>query len=838
MLRFRILFFIFFFGLSIQAQTAPITKSKTTQIINGETFIIHTVHKGETLYGISRAYNVSVDDLKKNNSLDNGLQLNQKIKIPYPKKAAAKTHYVKAGETLYSIARAYSVDVNALKAKNPSAANGLKIGQKLIIPSTGKTAVSHKPAINQQYPKNTSSGFKTHIVKPGETLYSISRLYKISPTILLKHNPEIASGLKIGQKLKIPVEKKTDEEDEIVYKKSTTKVTINGRNFYLHKAQKGETVYSIAKLYGLQPDVLYKENPRLKDGLQPDQKLKIPAENSISVSNYVFHTVNKGETLYSISKQYSVSTADILNNNPVVQKEGLKTKMVIKIPANATNIELAKQNQKNSIIYHVVAEGETLYSISGKYQCPVKEIKKLNPAVDVNALKVGTVIKVRVDQQRYWQYTVQAGQYEQSDSLATIDSLIQELNCDSILEDKSTAVKVALFAPFFTTANDTMDLSDKISKRNERIYKKSIMYVHFYQGVLMALDELKKQGYTVVLNVYDTENDTTKVKNIVKGISKENTDIIIGPFLNNMFKIVSEKANSEEIFIISPLSPHPGIINNQPYTILANTPQKYRTESSALFVSQYIDFNYILIHNNGIKERDMIRSFKDILFSSHEDSTYFSSLVLKEINFKKDGIKAIEDAVSIISKNVIYIPSDDPAFVNDILTRLYRFVDKYEVEVHGLAQWERFKNLELEYLYKLNFHFTTSNYRNYKNEDAKSFISSYRNIFSTEPSKFVFQGRDITMFATKLIAKYRTKTCNCIENFKFEGIHTTINVDRYGENQGYANSSIFLIEYTPQYSRDLIEFDAQLAKQMLKDIKLEDTEMKFLQQNEDDNWDY
>jgi len=835
MLKLRLLVFIFLTSLSIKAQTAPIVKSHTSQIINGNTFIIHTVKSGQTLYAISKAYNVSVDELKAVNNTSGGLKLNQKLKIPYKtEKHSPKFHVVKAGETLYSISRRYDIDVNTLKQANPSTANGLKVGQRLQLTTT---AEKPKGKSTGQYfpPKSSTKKFKTHTVKAGETLYSISRKYKIPPSELLKYNPTIANGLKIGQEIKIPTEETSSEESENTPKKSTVKVVINGRNFLLHRVQKGETPYSIAKLYDLHVGVIFKENPEIKEGIQLGQKIKIPAEKTISVSNFVFHTVNKGETLYSISKQYSVSTGDLLDNNPALQN-GLKTKMVLKIPANSTNIEVANQNVKRNIIYHVVAEGETLYSISGKYQCPVKEVKKLNPSVDINSLRLGTVLKVRVDQQRYWQYTVQAEEF-QNDSTPVSDSLNLIFNCDSI-EKYTETINIAFFAPFYSTANDTMDLSDKISRGRERIYKRSIMYIHFYQGVLMALEELKEKGFKINMNVFDTEGDTTKVKSMLKQISKENTDIIIGPFSNRNFKIVSEKANQEQILIISPLSPHPSILKDQPYTILANTPQKYRTESSALYVSQYNDYNYIIIHNNHIKELDMIENFKEILLSNQTDSSYFSSVVMKEINFKKDGITAIEDAVSVTTKNVIYIPSDDPAFVNDILTRLYRFIDKYEVEVHGLAQWERFKNVELEYLYKLNFHFTTSNYRDYEREDIKNFIKKYRINFSTEPSKFVFQGRDIVVFAANAVQQYGKESCNCIENYNFEGLHTSISLKRYGENKGLSNTSIYLLEYTSAYSRELIEFDSKLAKEMLKDIKTDDTDLKYFAPNEDDNWDY
>lgn len=896
MLKLKVLTIICLLGFSLQAQTAPVEKSKTTQMINGKSFIIHSVKSGETLYAIGKAYGVSVSVLKENNNLENGLQKGQRLKIPYSRKSSNE-HTVKAGETLYSISQKHKVSVTALKSANPNLSTSLRVGQVIKIPSSNTAIPKVKPATTKQPASSTKKHqvkrgetlysiarnykvsvsqiravnpgtvdglsvgqviaiptqanqtqrvlFKNHKVAAGETLYSICKIYKISPNVLLQHNPHIAGGLKTGQVLKIPIEKNTETAPNKQFKKSKNKVTINGTLYYLHNVQEGENLKTISELYEIPISVIIAENPEAKSGVLANQRLKIPANNkSISVSHFHFHTVKKGETLYSISKKYSVGTNDIIENNSVL-KAGLKDKTIIKIPTNDDNIHLAN-NATGTTIYHVIEQGETVSSVSNKYQCSLKDIKKLNPSVDINNVSPGTVLKVNVTNEQFKQYIVQAteeGMFE--DATSATDSIVGQIICDSIIENKDDIIKIALFAPFYSTANDTMDLSDKIANNKERIYKKSIMYVHFYQGVLLSLENLKKQGYKIQLNVYDTEygsaKDTLKIKRMVSKINKENTDMIIGPFHNNTFKIASQKAKEEGIFILSPLSQQTSLIKDNPKAILANTPQKYRTESSALYVSQYEEYNYIIIHNNGIKELDNIQNFKDVLFNSQEDSTYFNSVVFKEINFKENGIQAIEDAVSITTKNIIYIPSDNPAFINDILTKLYRFVNKYEIEVHGMAQWERFKNIELDYLFNLNYHFTTSNFRDYKKDEVKEFIKNYRKTFSTEPSKFVFQGYDLLQYTVKTTALFRENICDCIDSYSYEGLHTNIKVGQYSEENGYTNTSIYLVHYTPDYLRSIIDFDVDLARELLKENQKEEQsspEPQLFMIDDDVDWDY
>lgn len=107
--------------------------------VNGQYFILHKVEKGEGLYAISRRYNVGVDEINKANpEAKDGLKLGQILLIPTTiKKEAAKEevilHIVKTGETLYAISKLYNVSVDQIKVKNKLSSNNLTVGQELII---------------------------------------------------------------------------------------------------------------------------------------------------------------------------------------------------------------------------------------------------------------------------------------------------------------------------------------------------------------------------------------------------------------------------------------------------------------------------------------------------------------------------------------------------------------------------------------------------------------------------------------------------------------------------------------------------------------------------------
>lgn len=150
----------------------------------------YTVKKGDTLYSISRAYNVSVDELKRlNNLTSDTLIIGQQLIIPTNEiddnNTNKQTYTVKRGDTLYSIARNFNVSVDQLMRENNLSSSVLSLGQVLIIP-------------------NNSSANKTYYVKAGDTLYSIARNFGVSVDDIKRLNNLTSNTLSIGQSLLIP----------------------------------------------------------------------------------------------------------------------------------------------------------------------------------------------------------------------------------------------------------------------------------------------------------------------------------------------------------------------------------------------------------------------------------------------------------------------------------------------------------------------------------------------------------------------------------------------------------------------------------------------------------
>ena len=169
--------------------------------------VIHLVSEKETLYGISKKYNVSVSDIENWNKdiLQNGLKIGQEIYVSKPSALGVKTnqikskvvsnattHLVQAKETKYGISTKYGLTVTELEQLNPQIIGGLNEGQTLIL----------KPGVLLKKPSTIT--LIDYEVQPKETLYSLSKKFDISQGELTTLNPDLQDGLKMGMILKVP----------------------------------------------------------------------------------------------------------------------------------------------------------------------------------------------------------------------------------------------------------------------------------------------------------------------------------------------------------------------------------------------------------------------------------------------------------------------------------------------------------------------------------------------------------------------------------------------------------------------------------------------------------
>ena len=206
----------------------------------GKKYYEYTINPGEGLFAIARKFGIKQNDLHAaNENLSTNIKVGDKILIPIKTNElsetleAMTTHVVEPKQTLYSISKIYNVSVDTLISLNPSAKTGIKIGETLII-SKDKKIDTQKITQKTIEEKPIFTNKITHIVQRKETLYSISKKYNVAIHDLITNNPELKDGLKTGATIIIKEEKINLNKDSI----STTRETIDTKKDI-------DTIYSI-----------------------------------------------------------------------------------------------------------------------------------------------------------------------------------------------------------------------------------------------------------------------------------------------------------------------------------------------------------------------------------------------------------------------------------------------------------------------------------------------------------------------------------------------------------------------------------------------------------------
>jgi peptidoglycan endopeptidase LytE len=203
----------------------------------------HTVRKGESLYSISKKYNVTVSHLEQlNPSAKKGLDVNAVLRISAKKETEeVLEHEVVAKETLFGLSKKYNLSIEKLKQLNPSVElEGLKVGQVLKVSKTRNHSISEKIIVEQSKQKKDKieKVEKTdalpevfHTVLSKETKYGLSKKYKISISELEQLNPQIKKELAVGTRLVIRTSEKIEKEvvaEEVVFSKEIKPISTEG----------------------------------------------------------------------------------------------------------------------------------------------------------------------------------------------------------------------------------------------------------------------------------------------------------------------------------------------------------------------------------------------------------------------------------------------------------------------------------------------------------------------------------------------------------------------------------------------------------------------------------
>ncbi|PLX14157.1 MAG: hypothetical protein C0598_02045, partial [Marinilabiliales bacterium] len=347
----------------ILAQSVTVIPTKRIEQRNGKNYYIHIVEKGQTVYSISKAYNVGIDEIYyENPSSKNGISINQELLIPTQNKETEIRQEIKntdfeffyhvcaQGETYAKVAGIYLIDEQKIRNANSGSREPFREGQYLKIPVEVPESVikaefppeavaTKKKATNdfQRKVANTVSFNPNlpvipdyrHVVIAGETSRSIADKYKVELKNLKAVNPGLGDRVEKGERLRIPasgvipgitpkpvVAVQTDEKDVSGTQKKQSDTQENDQEqekYRTHIVKKKENLFRISRNYGVSIQDLYDANPGLTENIKIGQKIRVPKKKINE--GYIIYRPDSKTKLRKISKLYNIPESSILKIN-------------------------------------------------------------------------------------------------------------------------------------------------------------------------------------------------------------------------------------------------------------------------------------------------------------------------------------------------------------------------------------------------------------------------------------------------------------------------------------------------------------------------------------------
>jgi len=834
--------------LAINAQVV-IPMSEIIESHNGRNYYIHTVQKGQTVYSIANVYDVTPDEIYfENPNSKQGISIAQNLLIPtINKETELKNdvvatnydffyHVAARNETFKHISSIYLIPEKYIIKANPNLHSPFREGEYIKVPvkeafdildgiSQSKTNTSNygvnkydlnrtqgsqksnsktpnkKPETKKyqpQKPKSETVSFNPeipvikdyrHVVILGETTKSIAAKYSIDIALLKSANHGLGNSVTKGDRLRIPDKTKLQ---------STTEKPSNAS-----------------------------KKPVIIDSTVEVKTTKTTPSPAETEPETIKHKVKKKETLYSIGREYGVTVTQILDANKGLTPT-IKTGQIIIVP---------KKKISKPYIIHKVDRDTKTSKLAKLYRIPIYQIVEFNPTIGKRIYK-NEEVKIPVGK-----HAIIAPLIPEEDTFIVIPDQsskpinidITSNNCD-YSPDTNRIFKIALLVPLSLEEADSLNIEQFLLSHQKHFIP--FRFIQFYEGALIALDSISKQGMKVEMYVYDVDKNLAKTAKVLQKRELRTMNLIIGPFYNNSFNQVALFAGNFNIPIVNPLSYREAVVNNYSTVIkikpsnISQVPliesyiDRFANGSKVFLISQtsYIDADNVIEVSNGIKstlepqikisnqnlfdlsfavaQRDTLfditttppqyifegtNIYPEILENTISDSTLINNNLIR-INYATDSLYPFLENASPLRNNLVVLYGTKKSFVLDVLNRLNESRDTFDIQLIGMPTWERISNLNNVKMNNLNLSYFSSNYIDYDDENTQNFIYKFRNTYQSEPDEFAYSGFDITYYFLNSLFNLGDNFNKCLEHYPMKMTKTKFHFEKVSSTNNFENN--------------------------------------------------
>lgn len=564
--------------------------------------------------------------------------------------------------------------------------------------------------------------------------------------------------------------------------------------FFLHTIEKGQSLYSIASMYGISQADIVRLNPGTDERIYAGQTLRIPQSTDNTLAP-TFHTIVEGETLYSLTRHYHTTAKAICDANPGLSAQNFRAGQVICIPVADKNLatedkkSAPQQNVQNPAEspcrdMHKVKRRETVFSISRKYGITEEQLIAANPEIkDKEKLDRGSWLCIPYPQKQTEQTPTQ------EPARIPTDAELFQANTEKARRFKS--IKAAIVLPFY----------DVVQSEAARM-------IEYYEGFLMAVDSLKRTGTSIDLYTYNSGNESASLSTLLSKPEMKQMDIIFGPLYQSHIQPLADFAQKNDIRLVIPFTSKDNTVFRNPNVYQINTPQSYLySEVYDHFLRQFAGANVIFIEaSQGTRDKaEFIKGLKEEL---RRKGITTSSL-------KEDVTTESLKSVLAAGRENVFIPTSgtNVTLINLLpkLTILVREVPEQSIHLFGYPEWQTYTKDHLDAFFELDTYFYSSFYTNNLLPSAVHFTKSYQKWYGKDMDerypKFGMLGFDTGYFFLKGLSNYGSEFEKDIQQLDLIPIQTGFKFQRVNNWGGFINRKVFFVHFTKSFELLKLDFD-------------------------------
>lgn len=597
----------------------------------------------------------------------------------------------------------------------------------------------------------------------------------------------------------------------------TNSANAQTENFFIHTVGKGQTLYSISRMYNTTVKEITDLNPGSAIKLSEGQQLKIRQQNNETnrselnkntSENARYHTIKPGETLYRLGQMYQITPQEICAANPGLSISNFRSGEVILIPTAAKRInadETIKKSEikiENKIVIrttHKVEKGETIYSITRKYGITEEELRAANPEADLDRKKLKRKTLLNIPYSQIDLIAIaRENQKEAEKSNAEIFKQIEELKDSLATTDTFNGKRVAIILPF---------LLDSYSPNEQA------RMVEYYEGFLLAVEELKRYGYSFEINTFDSGNENQSLEPLLASEKLDNMDIIFGALYPKHNKQLADFAKHKSIPLVIPFTSKEDEIFHNPMVYVVNTMQSYFfSEVTDHFFTAFPNANVIFVSDDNDNKKEFIAALKEKL---NAKKTPHNTITLAALTDAENNHKEFRNLLQEGKNNIVIPTSSGENTLGTILPSLILVkndtLETPSFKLFGYPEWQIYAGNMDSRIYEVDTYFYASFFSHPTLPETTKFNSAYmrwynRNMQNIYP-RYGMLGRDTGYAFLLALSKFGADMPQRINQISFTPVQTGFKFERVNNWGGMINKKIYFIHYSPQFIIEKIDFD-------------------------------